>query len=138
MLGSERVVVLGAYSVRGLMRSPANSGSLPLNRSVTVEPRHPHVSLGRLSMTRRLPSLHHCNDRPPPTAARAQADHRSAGADPGLANAIHLAGRVPLSDRLALVVGALAPRHRQLDLDELLLEIQAQRHQGEASLGDAV
>jgi hypothetical protein len=32
------------------VRSPANSGSLPLDRSVTVEPRHPHLVLSTPSI----------------------------------------------------------------------------------------
>src|SRR6266511_4280871 len=71
-----------------------------------------------------------------PSLYRPAATDGSAGADPRLANAVHLAGGVPLGDRLALVVGALAPCDCQLDLDELLLEVQPQRHQREPALGD--
>src|SRR5215218_3151336 len=54
----------------------------------------------------------------------------------GLAGPGHLAFGVALGDRLALVVGALAPGQAQLDLDQLVLEVDAQRDQGQAALVD--
>src|SRR6266511_1045404 len=54
----------------------------------------------------------------------------------GLAGAGHLPLGVALGHRLALVEGALAARQAEVDLDEVPLEVQPQRHQGEAALGD--
>src|SRR5215218_9222900 len=54
----------------------------------------------------------------------------------GLAGAGHLPLGVAPGHGLALVVGALAPGQAQLDLDQLALEVQPQRHQGEPALGD--
>ena len=50
-----------------------------------------------------------------------------------LHGAIHLAFHFALADRVALVVLLLAARQRQLDLGAPVLEVEAQRHQGEAA-----
>src|SRR5690606_1768091 len=73
-----------------------------------------------------------CRSRPP--AARAPRPPASGASSPPPQRALDLALLLALADRVALVVAALAARQRELDLGAAVLEVERERHQGEAAL----